>query len=95
VATYGATVNVEQLDRIVRSFSTIVLAFDNDRAGWDATTTTADRVRMLYGRPVQYYRYPPGSYGQDPGSLNGLAFRSAATRPLAVPPEIMRSLRDL
>jgi Toprim-like len=95
VATYGASVSDGQLHRIASMFSRIVLAFDNDRAGWDATATTADTLRTVYGRPVSYYRYPLDSYGEDPGSLSGLHFRLAARNTLALPPEIMRLLPEL
>jgi hypothetical protein len=95
VATYGAAMSTEQLDVITRTFRQIVLAYDNDRAGWDASTTVAERLRTVYGRPALYYRYPPNSHGEDPGSLPGLQFRTAATHTLGIPPETMRSLRDL
>ena len=95
VATYGASASSDQLGRIARMFSRIVLAYDNDRAGWDATASMADQLRTVYGRPVSYYRYPPNSYGEDPGSLSGVQFRHAASTTLAVPPEIMRSLQEL
>jgi hypothetical protein len=95
VATYGASCSSYQLDAMARTFSDIVIAYDNDRAGWDATATLAERLRTSYGRPVMYYRYPANTYGEDPGSLNGLQFRHAAAHPLGVPPEIMRSLREL
>jgi Toprim-like len=95
VATYGAAMSVDQLKMLTRTFRDIVLAYDNDRAGWDATARVAEQVRSTYGRPVLYYRYPPDSYGEDPGSLSGLQFSLAAKRVLAVPPEIMRSLQEL
>ena len=95
VATYGASMSVEQLDAIARTYRTIVLAYDNDRAGWDATTTVADNLRTFYGRPAMYYRYPPNTYGEDPGSLPGVQFRHAARHTLAVPPEIVRSVQGL
>lgn len=95
VATYGTSVSSGQLHRIANVFSRIVLAFDNDRAGWDATTIVADQLRTIYGRPVSYYRYPSDSRGEDPGSLTGVQFRHAARSTLAMPPEIMRLLPDL
>ena len=95
VATYGASVSSGQLHRIANVFSQIVLAFDNDRAGWDVTATVADQLRTVYGRPASYYRYPPDSRGEDPGSLTGVQFRHAARSTLAMPPEIMRLLPDL
>ena len=95
VASYGAAVSSDQLHRIAQVFPEIVLAFDNDRAGWDATASVAEQLRRIYGRPVLYYRYPLDSYGADPGSLTGVQFRHAARAPLAVPPEIVRSLQEL
>lgn len=95
VATYGAAMAADQLKVLARSFRDIVLAYDNDRAGWDITARVADTVRTEYGRPVLYFRYPTDSYGEDPGSLSGLQFRHAANHVLAVPPEIVRSLQEL
>jgi len=95
VATYGASCSSTQLDAVARTFSQIVLAYDNDRAGWDATGNLADRLREIYGRPAMYFRYPPGSQGEDPGSLPALAFRQAARHPLAVPPDLMQTLQEL
>ena len=95
VATYGAACSTDQLHRIARMFPDIVLAYDNDRAGWDATASVSDQLRTIYGRPVFYYDYPHDSYGEDPGSLNGAQFRQAASKVLIFPPEIVRSLQEL
>ncbi len=95
VATYGAAMSDDQMDVICRRFRDIVLAYDNDRAGWDATAAVSDRLRTIYGRPAFYYRYPPNSYGEDPGSLPTPAFRRGAREPLVLPPEIVRSLQEL
>jgi len=95
VATYGSACSGHQLDTIARRFSEIVLAFDNDRAGWDATTNLAERLRVTYGRPVLYYRYPAGTHGEDPGSLSGLQFRHLAASVSAVPPDVLRTAQDL
>jgi Toprim-like len=95
VATYGAAMSSDQLHMICRRFRDIVLAYDNDRAGWDVTADVAERLRTIYGRPALYYRYPPDSHGEDPGSLPTPAFRRAARSPLALPPGIVRSLQEL
>lgn len=95
VATYGAAMSSDQLHAINRRYRDIVLAYDNDRAGWDATASVADQLRTVYGRPAMYFRYPPNSYGEDPGSLSTLRFRHAARDLLAVPPDIVRSLQEL
>jgi hypothetical protein len=95
VATYGATMSKEQMRTLTRRFSHIVLAYDNDRSGWDATAHVADQLLTVYGRLPLYYRYPPGSYGEDPGSLSGVAFRTALRNPLAVPPDIITTLQEL
>ncbi len=95
VATYGAAMSSDQLHMVCRRYKHIVLAYDNDRAGWDATASVADQLRIIYGRPALYYRYPPGARGEDPGSLSGAQFRLAAAEPLPVPPGIVRSLQEL
>ena len=95
VATYGAAMSSDQLHTITRRFRDIVLAYDNDRAGWDATASVADQLRTVYGRSAMYFRYPPNSYGDDPGSLSVLGFRRAARLPLGVPPDIVHALQEL
>jgi Toprim-like len=95
VATYGAAMSDQQLHTICRRYHDIVLAYDNDRAGWDATAAVTDKLRTVYGRPALYYRYPRDSHGEDPGSLPSPAFRYAARCPLALPPDVVRSLQEL
>ena len=43
-------------------------------------------LRTVYGRLALYYRYPPDSYGEDPGSLAGVQFRYAAQPPVDLAP---------
>ena len=95
VATYGSTMSKEQMRTLTRRYQHIVLAYDNDRAGWDATAHVADQLLTTYGRLPLYYRYPPDTYGEDPGSLSGVAFRTALRNPLAVPPDIITTLQEL
>ena len=67
VASLGAWVSDEQCKLLVRHFSFVVLALDNDETGRQASDRTADRLRYL-GCPTLRFDYT-GLPGKDPGDV--------------------------
>lgn len=67
LASYGATVSAQQLDFIEEKFSGLILAFDDDHAGWEAT----DKImRLPMSIPRWVFQYRDTWTGKDPGELD-------------------------
>lgn len=67
VASFGADVTDRQIELLVRLADIVILALDDDEAGWLSAPTVAARLR---GRvPVKYLRYP-GRKVKDVGEMS-------------------------
>lgn len=66
VATYGSYVSDEQLDALTAATDEILLAFDNDVAGHEATDQVRRRLRKRSIVP-KVIAYPKKRHGKDPG----------------------------
>lgn len=72
VSSFGSVVTDSQLALITGRCSSLVLALDDDKAGWAAT----DRiVRSLHGIPVRVFNYGDHPQGKDPGELEDAAIQ--------------------
>jgi hypothetical protein len=72
VASYGAGVSDEQLAMIAERCSRLILALDDDPAGWNATSRILRRPSHI---PVRVFGYGPSPAGKDPGELGHAAIR--------------------
>ena len=66
VSSWGSEISSTQLDLITSTCSALVLALDDDEAGWKATDAI---YRTLRGIPVQVFNYGTALPGKDPGEL--------------------------
>lgn len=79
VATFGAKVSHQQVRMMLSLTDHVVLAFDNDPAGWQATSWMVDRLR---GRvTVEVVDYDGYEEGDDPGALTDLEIRRLLNTP--------------
>ena len=67
LASYGSTVGSQQLDFIEEKFSCLILALDDDNAGWEATDKIMRRPMSI---PRQVFQYRDTWKGKDPGELD-------------------------
>lgn len=66
VASFGAIVSNAQIDLLVRTANTVVIALDNDAAGW---ASAPEVERRLAGRvQILRFTYPEGA--KDPGDMS-------------------------
>ena len=63
VATFGANLTLEQTLLLVTYFDEVVLMYDNDKAGRNATVKAMDKLKKLFSVKVCEYE------GKDPGEL--------------------------
>lgn len=69
VSTMGTEATRQQVDVLVRTSSSLLIAFDNDKAGMSGRSRL---IRMIGGRlPVFAVRYEANMRGEDPASLAG------------------------
>lgn len=68
VATYGSFVSNAQLVAVAEATDDVILAFDHDDAGVEATIDVARRLNGIVR--VRYFRYPLTWEGKDPGELS-------------------------
>lgn len=66
VSSFGSVVISAQLALITDRCSSLVLALDDDKAGWAATDKI---IRSLHAIPVRVFNYGDHPQGKDPGEL--------------------------
>jgi hypothetical protein len=85
LSSFGAHVSDVQVDWIERNVQTLILALDNDQAGWAETRRLCARLGHHRRLPVFVFNYVgaralPGKEGKDPGELERASiFRGIAT----------------
>lgn len=75
VSSYGSEVSDAQLTLITENCTALVLALDDDTAGWKATDKIMRRLRSI---PVRVFNYGDGP-GKDPGEMNDASIRRGMT----------------
>jgi hypothetical protein len=85
VAVYGSYTAPEQAAALSMAAKSVVLAFDNDKAGWEGAVIAS---RMLKNLDVSYrfINYPPETWGQDPGELHRWVLEEAVATATVLPP---------
>lgn len=69
VAVYGSYTSAAQLEALSRAAKRVILAFDNDDAGYQASAI-ASRMLTNLGVDVRFFAYDVGTEGLDPGELD-------------------------
>jgi DNA primase len=85
VSNYGADISDHQMQMLFERCDVVIIARDNDHAGWIAARDIRQRYRGM-GRRLRFYNYS-GSDAKDPGEQSGDEIRfgaSAALSPLRV-----------
>lgn len=72
VSSYGAVITDAQLELITGRCSSLVLALDDDKAGWKATDQIWRKLRSI---PVRVFSYGDAPLGKDPGELDDDSIR--------------------
>jgi DNA primase len=85
VSNYGSDISDHQMQMLFDRCDVVIIARDNDHAGWKAAKDIRQRYRGM-GRRLRFYNYS-GSDAKDPGEQSGDEIRfgaSAALSPLRV-----------
>lgn len=72
VSSFGSEVSDAQLTLITETCSALVLALDDDKAGWKMTDSIRSR---LHAMPVRVFNYGDDPAGKDPGELDDASIR--------------------
>lgn len=87
VASYGVRVSRIQLSLLAEHFQEVILALDNDQAGWHESEKLRKEFRSV---PVKFFDYEGAgvSYKKDPGEMSPLEIMQAVDG--AIPALTMR-----
>lgn len=81
VSNYGAHISDHQMQMLFERCDRIIIARDNDKAGWNAVRDIKQRYRGM-GRKFSFYNYA-GSDAKDPGEQSGDEIRFGAENALS------------
>ncbi|MFE9834054.1 toprim domain-containing protein [Streptomyces sp. NPDC005551] len=76
VSSYGADISDIQMQMLFEHSELVIIARDNDRAGWKAAEAIKQRYRGM-GRRIGFWNYT-GSDAKDPGDQSGNEIRFGA-----------------
>lgn len=76
VSSFGSGYSSIQLDLIADHCTGLILAFDDDPAGWKATSDILDHWKLL---PVRAFNYAAAPGAKDPGEMDDEAIRWGMT----------------
>jgi hypothetical protein len=85
VAVYGSYTSPEQAAALSMAAKGVILAFDNDDAGWEGAVIASRMLKNL-DVPVRYYNYPSGTEGLDPGELDADVLEAGYITATVLPP---------
>lgn len=94
VASFGAFVSHQQVMALVRRFSTVVLALDNDRAGADGSLFVMQKINDAgVGTIIKFFHYGD-SPAKDPGEMDPTSLMAGFDQSSTMMPKEIRRAQE-